>query len=505
MLDKFRILLVGLALVAGPMLAPPTAAAEPVTLTILHINDMDQMSVAKGRGGVAKLAAVIAEVRASAPNVLVTHGGDMISPSLLSGFDKGAHMVDLMNRIGLDLMVLGNHEFDFGPDVTKQRLAEARFVWLGSNVTEAGAVIAGAAESHMIEVGGYKLGFFGITTPDTPDISSPGPTIAFAGYAETAARLVPRLREAGADIVVAVAHQDYADDIAMITDRLGVDVVLAGHDHVLAAYYDGRGVVLQSASQANYVGRLDITMNRIERRGRQRFVWRPDVSFVSTNDVAPDPTLAAAVGEYEARLSAELDIEIGATRGLLDSRRASVRSGETAIGNLIADAMRQAVGADIALTNGGGIRGDRTYEAGTVLTRRDILTELPFGNITVLLALDGAAVRAALEHGLAAVEKGSGRFPQLSGVRLKWNPKAPAGARLVDVQVGGAALDDGATYRFATNDFTARGGDGYTVFKGAKRLIDTDSGQLLASQVIDHIVAAGGVTAAIEGRIVKTE
>ena len=88
---------------------------------------------------------------------------------------------------------------------------------------------------------------------------------------------------------------------------------------------------------------------------------------------------------------------------------------------------------------------------------------------------------------------------------MKWNPKAPAGARLVDVQVGGAALDDGATYRFATNDFTARGGDGYAVFKGAKRLIDTDSGQLLAGQVIDHIVAAGGVTAAIEGRIVKVE
>ena len=502
---KSKVLLLGLAAVALA-LAPLAASAEPATLTILHINDMDRMGAAKGRGGIAKLAAVIAKVKASARHLLVTHGGDMISPSLLSGFDKGAHMVDLMNRAGLQLMVLGNHEFDFGPEVAKQRLAEATYVWLGSNVTEPdGEVIDGAATTHMIEVAGYKLGFFGVTTPDAAHISSAGPTVAFASYEATARKLVPELRAQGADLVVALAHQDLADDMAMISGGLGVDVVLAGHDHVLAAYYDGRGAVLQSSSQANYVGLLELTMNRVERRGKQRFVWRPDIRFVSTDDVAPDPTMAAAVGEYEARLSTELDVEIGTTQGLLDSRRAMVRTGETAIGNLITDAMRQAVGADIAITNGGGIRGDRTYDAGTRLTRRDIQTELPFGNKTVLLELSGAKVRAALEHGLSAVEKVSGRFPQLSGVELKWNPKAPAGARLVEVRVAGAPLDDAASYRVATNDFMARGGDGYAVFKGAKQLIDPDSARLLASQVIDHIVAQAGIKATVEGRITKAE
>ena len=98
-------------------LASGSAAAEPVTLKIVHFNDLDRMEEDDGKGGVARLAAVVEEVRAGNPHVLVTHGGDSISPSLLSGFDHGAHMIDLFNQIGIDAMAVGNHEFDFGPEV----------------------------------------------------------------------------------------------------------------------------------------------------------------------------------------------------------------------------------------------------------------------------------------------------------------------------------------------------------------------------------------------------
>jgi 5'-nucleotidase/UDP-sugar diphosphatase len=121
-----------LALVLGTGIA----AAEPVTLKIVHFNDLDRMDEDEGKGGVARLAAVVEEIRQGNPHVLVTNGGDSISPSLLSGFDQGAHMIDLFNTIGIDAMAVGNHEFDFGPEVLAERLAEAQFPMLSNNAME---------------------------------------------------------------------------------------------------------------------------------------------------------------------------------------------------------------------------------------------------------------------------------------------------------------------------------------------------------------------------------
>ena len=239
----------------------------------------------------------------------------------------------------------------------------------------------------------------------------------------------------------------------------------------------------------------------MESRGKKRFVWTPAFRAVHTGRVTPDPGLAEAVRAYRARLSRELDVEIGATETELDSRRAMVRTRETAIGNLVADAMRRAVGADVALTNGGGIRANRVYPPGTRLTRRDILSELPFGNKTVVLELTGGELRAALEHGFSGIEKISGRFPQVSGLKVVYDPRRPPGARVIEVHHEGAALDPDGRYTLATNDFMARGGDGYRVFAGKKLLIEARAGTLMASQVIDYIVARGTIAPRPEGRL----
>ena len=163
--------------------------------------------------------------------------------------------------------------------------------------------------------------------------------------------------------------------------------------------------------------------------------------------------------------------------------------------------MRGANGADIAITNGGGIRADRTYDPGTVLTRRDILTELPFGNVTVVTEVTGQQVLDALENGFSQVEDGAGRFPQVSGLTVVANLKAPAGSRVVSVMVGDKPLDPAAKYKVATNDFMLNGGDGYTALAGGKVLIGARSGTLMATDVINYIEAAGKVDAKIEGRI----
>ena len=489
---------------AAALLALP-ARAEPVTLTIVHVNDLDRLDGSGERGGVARLAAVVKEVRAgSADRVLVTNGGDAISPSLLSSFDQGAHMIDLFNRLGFDAMVLGNHEFDFTPAVTVERIAEARFPVLSNNAVEPdGTLIDGVTEHLLLEVGRYQVGMFGLTTGTTATKSSPAP-VTFRPVGKVAAEQAKKLREAGADLVIALAHTHRAEDRELMRQG-AVDLLLSGDDHDMKVEVGADTIFVESGEQAEFVTVVEIAMETVDGQRGPRLVWQPSFRVVNTAFVAPDPELQAVVDGYLARLSRELDAEVGATVVELDSRRRAVRGRETGIGNLIADAMRAATGADAALINGGGIRGDRVYPPGTTLTRRDIRSELPFGNKTVVLEVSGADLRAALENGVSGIAEGSGRFPHVSGMAYRFDASKPAGSRIAGVTVGDAPLDLSRTYRLATDDFLGRGGDGYAMFAAAPRLVDANAGVLTVVQVIDAVAAAGEVAPRAEGRILRLD
>ncbi len=491
--------------------AAPDARAAPLSLTLVHVNDWDKMAGSGDAGGAARIAAVVAEERARAEaeggHAIVTFGGDMISPSVLSGIDRGAHMIDLANAVGFDVAVLGNHEFDFGPEVLQARLAESETLWLAGNVSVAGGDgFPGTAATWTAEREGWRIGFLGLVTSETPIISSPGPDVAFAPVTEAGARLAGALRAAGADIVVALTHQGLGADLELLRAVREIDVVLGGHDHLLIARHDGRQAVMKAGSQGNHVGVLTLEMERVEGRGGvPKVVWTPGFRLRSTAGMEGDATLAARVQGYEARLDETLDVAIGETATELDTRGFLSGTGETAFGNLLADAMREATGADIALSNGGGIRGDTVYPPGTRLSRKTVLTELPFGNRTVVLRLTGAQVREALENGVSRAPQGSGRFPQVSGLAFSFDARLPPGARVTRVTLGGVPLEDAGAYTLATNNFLARGGDGYSVFQAGEVLVDSASGALMAGQLIDHIVAAGTVAPVVEGRIVRED
>ncbi|UUX51672.1 5'-nucleotidase C-terminal domain-containing protein [Nisaea acidiphila] len=482
------------------------AVAEPLRLSIVHVNDWDRLDAKDRAGGAAKIASIARyerdRVEAEGGQVLLTFGGDMISPSLLSGFDKGAHMIALANVIGFNAAVLGNHEFDFGPEVLIERLKEAKYPVLGSNISYKGEPgFPGAERSLLVEAGEYKVGLLGLTTTDTPSLSSSGPDVAFAPLAEAAAEITEALRAQGADLVIALTHAVYQNDLETLRQVAGIDIVLGGHDHLVLVLYDGKQAILKSGSQGNFVGIMDILIDRVEGRSGPQLVWQPSFSMVNTIDVEEDPEVAQRVAGYKSELDKELAVDIGLTEVALDTRRASVRTGENAFGNLVADAMRVATGADAALTNGGGIRGDTTYIPGRVLTRKDILTELPFGNRTVTMRLKGSDLKAALENGVSKVEEGAGRFPHVSGISFAYAGGKPAGARVTDVKIGDLPLDLGKVYVLATNDFVARGGDGYASLKNGKPVVDASSARLMASQVIEFIQSEGGVKTVVEGRV----
>jgi len=199
-------------------------------------------------------------------------------------------------------------------------------------------------------------------------------------------------------------------------------------------------------------------------------------------------------------MSRELDVVIGRTSVPLDARNAAVRAGEATLGNLIADVMRQAVDADIAITNGGGIRSNALFPAGEIKLR-DVLGWLPFNNVIVKVRMSGAAVRAALENGVSQVENQGGRFPQVSGLVFVFGPTRPAGSRIASVTVGGRPLDPAATYTVATNDFMRDGGDGYTMIRSAEVIVDAMGGPVMSTAVAESIKRAQTINPRIDGRI----
>ena len=422
------------------------AMAEPVKITFLHTNDVYEISPKGGKGGLAELATLLGDERAGSANTITTFGGDLLSPSVMSGLSKGEQMIEIYNALATDIAVVGNHELDFGPDLAAQRIAASSFPWLAGNMlSKDGNPALGSQATHMMEAGGYKIGFLGVIAQDTDTLSSPGPDITFADPIETAATLAAELEEGGADIIVALTHLNASTDRELLRSVPAIDIALGGHDHDPITYYEDGQMLLKAGYDAHYLAALDITVDRIEKRGKEVVVWQPEWRYRPTAGVKPDKDIQAIIDKWNGKLDEELNVPVGEAKIVLDTRRSTVRSEESNFGNLIAEAMRNATGADVGLANGGGIRGDRTYEPGTVLTRKDVLTELPFGNVTVLMELSGADLLESIENGVSQIEDGAGRFPQISGMTFAFDTSKPAGSRVTVITVGGAPLDPAQT------------------------------------------------------------
>lgn len=489
-----------LAAVALLGLLPGGAAAQSGRLTFLHINDVYEIAPVDGKGGFAQLMTLLRWERARNPEAITTVGGDFLSPSLLSRLTEGAQMIDLFNAVGVDIASFGNHEFDFGPDVPVRRIAESRFPWIGTNVLGLdGKPYGGAVATLTRQVGAITVGFFSVLTPETKTHSSPGPTVAFTDPFEAATRAVRQLKAEGAHVVVALTHLDMAEDRELARKVRGIDVILGGHDHDPTSLYDNGVLILKAGYDAHYLGVVDLDVTtRPSDKGPVTTVTPRHWQFQFTGSAAPDPEIATVVERYTARLDGELGVVIGRTAVDLDSRGGTVRTRESAMGSLMADALRETLKADVALVNGGGLRGNAVHAAGSPLTRKDILAETPFGNVAVLLEVSGADLLAVLENGFSKVEDAGGRFPQVSGLTVAYDPAAEPGRRVRQVTVGGQPLDPNAAYRLATSDYLAGGGDGYALLKQARMLVDSSAAVLVATMVMEYVQAKGTVAPAGE-------
>lgn len=449
--------------------------ADVAKVTILHLNDTYQFTPADGgkRGGLARVSTIKKRALTENPNTLLTLGGDTLSPSVETRTYRGAQMIDAWNAVGLDYAVLGNHEFDIKTNELLDRMKESKFTWLGTNVidTKTGKIFAGMPQFVIRSIGGVKIGFIGFLLPETKETSSMEAHISVTDYCETAKKMIPEMRELGASVVIGLTHLFMFQDKALAACS-DFDLILGGHEHTLLQSSANGTPIFKMWADAREVGKFDLFIDK--KSGRlQSMDWQ----IIPVTDAIPDdPEFAPVTAKYKALLD-QLEVKVGATGVPLDALSKSVRTKETDIGNFIADAYRKAVDAQIGFVNGGSIRADLSYNPG-VLTKRDVLSMLPFNNPIVKVEVSGKTLMDLIEHAVARSREDSepGRFPQVSGLQFTFDAGKLPGQRVTQASVNGKPVDADEKYTIATSDFlVSRGGDGYTMFKDAKVLITADA------------------------------
>src|SRR5215217_3226772 len=474
-----------------------------VKVTLLQVNDVYQFApVDQGtKGGLGRVMALKKAIQQENPNTLFLMAGDTISPSVESITYKGSQMIDAWNLAGLDYSTFGNHEFDFGPDVLKQRIKESKFGWIAANVidTTTNKPFGDVPPFVVREFGGVKIGIFALVLPETKITSRPGDNVEFRSPCDTAKEVVSELHGQGVKVVVALTHLSMRED-KEVARCAGVNLIVGGHEHTLLESHAGSAPIFKMTSDARELGRIDLN---ISPAGELDSIDWKVIPVDSTTKEAPE---FAAVYRKYANLLSELAKPAGRTAVALDARSKENRTRETNVGNFIADAFRKATAADIGFTNGGSVRADAIIGPGR-LTQRDLLSILPFKNKLVKIEITGATLRAALEHGVSrsAEDSEPGRFPQVSGLKFSFDATRKPGVRLIDVTVNGLPLDDAKNYTLTTTTFIGLdGGDGYSMFKGATVIIPPDR----APVDVDAVRKALGTRAIapkVEGRIKRLD
>ena len=491
---------------SGSLPAMAKSVRPPVHITLLQLNDVYQIgTVDKGaRGGLARVATLRQRVQAENPHTFLVLGGDTLSPSLASKLFQGRQMNDLWNQIGLNVATLGNHEFDFGNDVLLKRLKESRFDWVVANVRDktTGHSFADLPPYQVYTVDGVRIGFFGLLTPDTVNSSHPGENVVFQDPVKTAEKTVAQMKKAGVDVIIGVTHLPMPEDqqVARATHH-AIALIMGGHEHSLMQSVSGGTPILKVGSDARNLGRMDLSIDP-----KTHLVQSIDWELIPVDVSVPeDPAAAALVKSYETKIDQALGAVIGETTVTLDAQQRPNRSQETNWGDFVADGYREAMRADVALLNGGSIRSNTTYAPGP-LSRKDVLSMLPFGNPVVKVAVTGQVLKAALEHGVSTLDQPeAGHFPQVSGLRFVYDGARPAGERVIQLTVNGQQVVPNQTYTLALTTYLLEGGDGYAMLKNARLLSEVQEAPPDSEVIMDAISRLKTIAPQVDGRIQRQD
>jgi 5'-nucleotidase/UDP-sugar diphosphatase len=492
----------GATAAAGDGHVPPAATA---TIILLHTNDFHgaiepevSSSGEKEFGGLVNLVSLIDQLRAEDPeHTLLLDAGDSFQGTFLSNSTYGQVVMAAMNVADYDAWTLGNHEFDWGQDVVRARIAEAEFPALAANVLDAktGEVWAAVQPYTIVNVGQARVAILGLSYPDTPGISRPQNVagLEFEGAVETVRRYLPEL-EAQADLIVVLSHAGYDNDVALARTVDGIDVIVGGHSHkfIEQPIVVNDTIIVQAGAKGQVLGRLELTLDLAT--GEVIDYVRRDVLRDVSNEVSEvNPRVKALVDAALVEAAETIEQPVGETVRALKRGYA----GEFALGNLVVDAMLASdldgQANDIATHNNGGIRADLPKGP---INYGQIYAVLPFDNQLMAMDLTGEQVLQILEHSVAD-EAGN---LQVAGLSFRFSMANPKGQRVLDVIVGGEPLELERVYRMVTIDSLASGGDGYDTFTQGTNLAYGDPAVWVLAE---YIRAHSPVDPQVEGRIVQ--
>lgn len=516
-------------------------------ITILHTNDVharfeqfnryasacSQDDITSGTcfGGVARRHTKIQEIRRSHGNVMLMDAGDQFVGTTWFNVHKGNATSYFMNKLGYDIMCLGNHEFDLGVAGLAPFLDNVTFPVVSSNidVSQEPRLIDKFSKSWVANVGGEQIGVVGYITPETKEISNAGPTVRFTDVLSSVREEVRRLESLGINKIIALGHAGFSMD-KQVASIAGVDLAVGGHTNtflyngiepsgevIIGKYPEvveqdggGQGLVVQAYTMGKYLGYLNLTFDASG--VVTQYSGNP---ILLDTSIEEDPDMLQYIAEWRKPVDALAQQVIGFSKVLLDGERESCRLKECNLGNMITDAIidhhqnfthpeDQWAPSAIALWNGGGIRS--SINKG-VVDRGEAMTVMPFGNEIDLVTVSGSNLRAQLEISVQDYDpvEQHGRFLQMSGLRVVYNLQMPPGQRVVSAEVrclkcdipSYSPLSDREDYVIFVSTFLLGGGDGYR-FQPKEHLrfntpdIDT---------LVDYITKHSPVAPQVEGRI----
>jgi len=506
MMRRFLLLCVSL------LVFPTHTTFAQTSLTILYtsehhgtIQPIDQ-GPHVGEGGVERRAALILQVRKESDHVLVVDSGDLLTGTAMSSVYRGEADIAAMNLMRYDAVAVGNHDFDFGARHLSHLQKEAVFPFLCTNVRPREPDVC---KPYVVKtLGTIRIGLIGLVGkrnyPDTFN-RSVVQEVTFQDPIAAAKKAAEELRER-VDLLVAITHQDTEEDLALAKAVPALDVIIGGHTEGFDGLVpqgaigpvEGRvelvgtgAVFVKTHRQGRALGRLDLLFHE------KTIMIAEARNLPVTPTVLSNPEMAKLVQDYARKVDEQTSQVIGEAALRLAGENEEVRTRETNLGNLLADLARRHAGTEIALVNAGMVRS--SIPAGPVTLKR-VMEVLPLDSTVTTLSITGEQLQAALENSISRLPQSSGRFLQVSGLTMSFDPAAASGNRIRTIRVNDAPLDLSRRYSVAAATFIAEGGDGYSMFLHAP---DKRDHQVPIRDLLISALKAGPLAAKEEGRIVR--
>lgn len=480
--------------------------AETTKIVVLHTNDHhgQVLPTVDNSGGLAYEATYVKQIRAEYKNVLLLDAGDINTGTALSNMFLAEPDILAYNKMGVDAMTFGNHEFDNNSEVIAEQMKKSDFPWLSANIRNGRKYLG---EPYIVkEFDGIKIGIFGLTTCRTLTLENPNPKLKFLDEIKTAKQIVKTLRKKEkCDYIILLGHLGNVQEVASHNTSLKIaeqvpeiDLIIDGHSHSYIAepiLVNGTPIVTAN-EKTKYVGTAILSF---EDKKLTDFSWKPQE--ISTELFAADPEISELLKPYEEEAEASLKEVVMHTTAEFEFGQRLTRYKEMPSGDFLCDAMVsfvKRIGSDVdfSITNGGGIR--YSLPAGNV-TREDVLTMLPFENYIYVITIKGSDL-VKLFNFIGSIKQGAGAFPQVSKeCRFTITYDDEGNGTVSNVKINGKDIEPKKNYKIATHNYMADGGDGYVVFKNS---IDTfNTSTLLSDAFIEYAKKLGNVTPETDGRI----